>query len=677
MHQVIKNAVNYDNALSKYEAEIYIKGRSEILKHNFLMRFAHHLFPVNRKNNDMIFEMVTRSEYNAPNSFSHDFKAINGNSIPSSAKQQEALNFLNLNVYASTAFDDEILMPVAKSAFKVYKFSLEEIQDSLGLKIYKIRFVPKIWNRKLICGNLYIIDKIWSIDRVELNGQLSFAEFSLDMTFGRNFRRFLLPEKADLFLRYHVLGNVLVNTYHSSYKYNQVEWVEEDINKRRRKSMDLTQYFRLSSDTVPIISDSSFWNAHRDIPLTTNEEELYGKEKIISETDTSNITKYIKLTEKLTNTINISTQTTRIKYSGILNPFQLGYSKRNGITYRQKIRISKTFDKDRQFRFHPEVGFVFNKKEIFFKIGGDWEYLPEKLGILSLTAGNGNHTYSSEVTNKINELLKDSTFTFDDLNLKYYNDYYIDLRNNIELFNGFQLSAGLSYHRRIPVKQGPEKDVDEEVDDMINEQYNDFTPVIGLTYTPKQYYRMDGHRKEYVFSRYPTISIEYARGIPGVWKSVGDYERIEADIHQSIPLGQLRRLNYHISGGMFSKQKSMYFADFRYFARRYFPESWDDHIGGVFNLLKGEWYNASNSYLQAHFMYESPFILIQLLKKEAFKYVISERFYVSQLYTPALPSYTEVGYGFGTSIFNVAVFASFKKWEYQSFGFKFVFELFQ
>ncbi len=41
---------------------------------------------------------------------------------------------------------------------------------------------------------------------------------------------------------------------------------------------------------------------------------------------------------------------------------------------------------------------------------------------------------------------------------------------------------------------------------------------------------MDGYRKEYVYSYYPTISIEIARGIPGVGKSSGDYGRIEADM---------------------------------------------------------------------------------------------------------------------------------------------------
>ena len=113
MRKVIEQADKYKTVVSRYEAEIYIKGKTEILKQNILMRFAHHLFPVDRKNKDMIFEMVSHSKFNAPNNYLHSFEAINGNSIPNGAKQQEVLTFLNLNVYSPTIYNEGIIMPVA------------------------------------------------------------------------------------------------------------------------------------------------------------------------------------------------------------------------------------------------------------------------------------------------------------------------------------------------------------------------------------------------------------------------------------------------------------------------------------------------------------------------------------------------------------------------------------
>ncbi len=275
MEEVIKNAEKYQHVLSRYEAEIYIKGRTEILKQNFLMRFAHHIFPVDRKNKDMIFEMISDSKFNAPNNFLHNFRAVNGNSIPNNKKQQEALGFLNMNVYSSTIYNEGIITPMTNQAFKFYTFDLESVSDSSGLKIYKIRFMPKLWSQKLICGDLYIRDQSWIIDKIDVNGRFDFAEFNLIMTFGRDYRRFILPDKASLYLRYHVLGNAIATSYHSSFTYKAVEWVEEDNETKQKRSLDLTGYYKLSSDTVPIITDTAFWNKERDLPLTKEEESLY------------------------------------------------------------------------------------------------------------------------------------------------------------------------------------------------------------------------------------------------------------------------------------------------------------------------------------------------------------------------------------------------------------------
>lgn len=679
MRNVISSANKYKNILSHYEAEIYIKGRTEILKQNFLMRFAHHLFPVNRKNKDMLFEMVCLSTFSTPNNYTYDFKAINGNSIPNAAKQKEALDFLNLNVYSPTIYNEGIIMPVANEAFRYYRFKLEETLTEDGLQIFRIRFMPKLWSQKLICGDLYIIDGNWRIDKIDVNGRFSFAEFNLIMSFGRDYRHFILPKQADLHLRYQALGNAIETTYHTAFNYHTVEWIEENYEEKKKPSLDLSGYYQISSDTIPIIKDTAYWNTVRDTTLTEEEEKLYNHSPVsaVEKTDTGNMQRYLKITERLTNTINLDYNTTRLKYSGILNPFQLGYSGRNGITYKQQLRLSKTFAKDRQLRFRPEIGYVFKRKELFFKFTSDWEYLPERLGTLSFTAANANQSYSSKIMKEINEQLKDSTFNFDNLDLQYFKHYFIELKNQIELFNGFQLITGISYHRRVSSNKVA-IDPGEDVSSLINENYHDFIPAIGFSYTPRQYYWMDGYRKEYLYSYYPTISVEFARAIPGIWSSTGNYDRIEADIHQSIYLGLTRRFNYHLSGGMYTHQKTTYFADFTYFTKRNFPDSWGrDDFGGVFHQLKGEWFNAADKYFQAHFMYESPFMILQKIKPEATKHIPTERFYLSQLWTPVLPSYTEIGYGFGNHIFNVAVFAGFDRWKYDGIGFKFAFELFQ
>lgn len=674
MKKVIANAENYEKLVSEYEAQVYIKGYSEVLKSNLLLRFAPAILPVDRKNRRVIYELVSDLKYTAPNHFVHKFEAVNGNILPNRERRNEILNFLNTNIYAPTAYNDEIILPLAKNAFKLYRFTLEGVQDTTGYKIYKIRFDPRQWSQKLMCGYLYVLDGLWSVDKIDANGRLDFAEFNVVMDFGRAFNHYFLLQRMDLFLRYRVLGNAIVTNYTTTFRYKDVKWTKPV--QKKKTDYDLSNYYSIASDTIPIVRDTSYWNAKRADPLTHEEKETYGllKEQHTKE-DSLN---YLKVTEKLVSTMNFNYRSARVKYSGILNPFKLGYSGSDGITYKQQLRLSKSFPDDRAIRFRPEVGFVFRRKEVFYKINTEYLYSPQKMGYISLLLANGNQGYSSEVTDQIRDMVRDSSFSFESLDITYYRDYYVELRNYLEIWNGFTLGVGLSYHFRKPAHPIDGSQVGGEVSALVNTVYGDFVPIINFKYTPGQYFRMDGNRKEYVRSNYPTFEFEYARGIPKILGSKGNYERLELDVQQQIPLGLLRKLSYHVGGGFFTRQKSVYFANFAFFARRNFPDSWDDGIGGVFQLLDRDWYNAASSYAQAHVMYESPFMLLQLLKRDiATKYVFSERIYLSQLYSPVLPSYTEVGYGIGNHLFNIGLFASFDKARYNSIGVKFAFELFQ
>ena len=159
--------------------------------------------------------------------------------------------------------------------------------------------------------------------------------------------------------------------------------------------------------------------------------------------------------------------------------------------------------------------------------------------------------------------------------------------------------------------------------------------------------------------------------------SKNDYWRLETGLNQTLRLGLSKRLSYNFSTGFYLKAQQNYFANFRYFAKQYFPEPWRDRFGGIFHLLDSEWYYASEHYVQAHGMYEAPFILFRFIKPRAQRYMVSERFYLSQLWTPLKPNHTELGYGVGNDLINVALFLGFDQFKYQGIGLKLSLELFR
>lgn len=136
-----------------------------------------------------------------------------------------------------------------------------------------------------------------------------------------------------------------------------------DVESER--TLDLSNYYHFEADTIPVVKDTLYWSANRKSKLTVEESILLAlplNEKKIT-ADSTAIQKYLKLTETLTNSMRFDIHSTRMKYSGILNPFMFGYTKLDGISFRQQLRVSKRLKDDRQIRFRPEIGFVFKRKE--------------------------------------------------------------------------------------------------------------------------------------------------------------------------------------------------------------------------------------------------------------------------------------------------------------------------
>ena len=186
---------------------------------------------------------------------------------------------------------------------------------------------------------------------------------------------------------------------------------------------------------------------------------------------------------------------------------------------------------------------------------------------------------------------------------------------------------------------------------------------------------MNGKRKMNLYSRYPTFSVDWERGIKGVFRSTGRYERFEFDVQQEFNLGGMRSLFYRMGCGAFTDQGDMYFVDFVNFARNNLPMGWNDEIGGAFQLLDRRWYNSSNKYIRGHFTYETPFLIFRHVRKYT-SAIQNERLYGSVLYVPHLLPYIEVGYGVGTHVFDFGFFVSSINGQFDTIGCKFTFELF-
>lgn len=697
LEKAMKAAETYSESVEEYDAEIYMRIYVETLKKNWLYRYTHLIpnFVLHDRNaKEGLIEVLSDLKFIYPNNYTADIKNLAGTFAQKNVDEMLPSNLVHLNVYNEMSSNEAFFMPLRKASKKYYHYVLERTFTENGLTFCTISFTPIYKSPKLLQGTFVIEKDSWRVMQFVCEGVDLASGFSIELYMGNTEATKLLPVNAVIYQKISYLGNVVTNRNLVNINYKSIKLRE---NRVKEKNLNISNFFKIRLDSVPIKNNPLFWANRRKIPLQAKEQDLINnyyleealKEKKVSDelgVDSLSGKKNIPMQWAKTMVMNsrYKYKATSIKYGGIFNPTLFGYSSFDGLTYGQEIKIDYELKRQSSLEFNAFVGYMFKRKELFTDISAAWNYNPTHLGRLSLSVGNGNRTYSSIFLEEIQDSLISNGLNLKDLAFDYYKDYYLRLYNTVEISNGLTIGTGLDYHIRdaadnkidesaivspiyktISLSQGTGT---EGITKMFNRRKT-FAPVITLTWTPEQYYRFEQRQKIYVRSRYPTMKVEFSKGLKGVLGSASEYNRFEFDISQNIQLDLMKSFQYHIGMGFFSNQKSEYFTDFQYFAKRNFPDTWDDGIGGVFNLLDRQFYNASDTYLQNHFMYESPFIILNLVPAIA-KGVVTERLYLSHLYNPYIRSYSEFGYGIGNNFLNAAIFGSFHKLKFHEVGFK-------
>lgn len=685
-------AEKYNGLVESYEAEVYMRTYVETLKKNFLYKYTQ-LVPGlalhDPKCDEAVIETISSLKFNHPNNYIQDVKNVTGTLTNKRDIEMIPFNLLNINVYGEATNTETFFMPVRFSTRKYYKYNLLQTTEEDGKTFYTIEFKPIYENQKLLKGFFVIEHGTWRVVHFSAEGVESFADFSFEITMGDTWISNFLPVKFVIYNSVSYLGNRVGSRHLASINYKEVEL---RAIQDKEENLNISGLFQVKLDSIPVNNDEAFWESNRTIPLQAREVDVINsyrleKQREIERDSTNENNKAQTFAKNLVLNSNYKVKSTMIGYSGLLNPLMLGYSSVDGITYKQKVSLNYSMTRSRSYKVKAFAALYSKRKDIIADVTNTWNYEPFYQGNISLSVGIGTPSYSSLFIDNVQSELENNGVIFDDLSLKYYKDYYAKLFNDYELFNGFMATIGTEFHLRKPgkdkkrledqLRSSDDNIVDDDILDKFLTSKRSFSPYIRLIWTPKQYYRYEGRQKIYVRSNYPTFKMEFAKAIPNIIGSSSKYYRAEIDISQNIQLGIMNSIKYHIGTGKFFNRGSEYFADFSFFARNASPDNWDDGIGGSFNLLNRHLYNASDQYIQAHIMIETPFLILRNIPIVS-EYINRERIYISQLCTPHIKSYTEIGYGIGNRYFkkaNAAVFTSFQKLEFREIGVKLAFEL--
>lgn len=684
MMRAMSAAEKYNDLVESFSAEVYTRTYVETLKKNFLYKYTHMVpgFVLHDPHNESaLIETISDLRFDYPNNYVQDIQHVTGTLTGRKDIDMIPFELLNINIYGETTNDESFFMPIRFSTSKYYRYTLARTFTENEKTYYSVNFSPIYENSKLLKGTFIVERGTWRVIFFRGEGVGIFSDFSFEITMGDAWITNYLPVQFTIYETASYLGNVLASRHLATINYKDIQLRK---NTEPVRSLNISDFYKIRLDSVPLRSDSVFWNERRPIPLQAIEKDAMtayqqrNAEEAVRKAngDSLRSTNIAQQVQRVVMDSRYEYRSTAIRYSGLLNPLMIGYSSHDGVTYRQKVSFNFDLKHNRTVKMNAFAGYVFRRRELFTDLTTTWNYEPYRLGSATISVGNGNPTYSSLFVEQIQDSLNNRGINFDEISVRYYMDYYLKLFNTLEIANGLLLQTGIDYH----IRKSKENRTrlrsatadSEPIEDLFGIRKS-FAPFVRISWTPRQYYRYDGRQKIYERSPFPTFKLELSRSFQNVLGSTSEYNRVEFDISQNIPFGLRHSLQYHMGAGMFIDQKTEYFADFVYFSKNNFPENWDDGLGGNFNLLSRDLYNASASYVQGHMMFETPFLILKNIPFVS-DFADNERIYLSQLYTPQIISYTELGYGIGNRFFNAGFFASFYKTNFRHLGVRAAFE---
>lgn len=683
-----------EQGIGKLRLEAIVQGSSTCTQNSWMSHIISDILPFDWKLRTYTFDALCQGSYQYP----CDLQITPVSIFAKSRRSKKALREINqviLPFDGMKLMNDEgsnktYISPFSNDGISQYYFYFNEsiIPDDTTITI--IHFAPKRKHHSLTEGDAWVDKNKNIVTKITFEGLIDFGQVNDTIYYREEGAPFI--DRSTITINYNYGKTKGTNRFDCLYNITQFESLTQ--LKSQPRSFDLTDIYKEYTPQIMELPEAVYTTKESDTIATDSSR--------ISQIDTTGTTansttsetrkayreKFQEVSKRLVGRSYFDVFGSELRVNGPLNPSSIGYDKHNGLTLRQRLRYSKRWSDGRLLQISPEIGYSFGYHQLRYRLNFNWQAFPSKRANLEFSMKNKASGFSSKfkeiVDNAISEQQKlfekdkkkpwRREMNFDDLELYFFHHHEVQGEFSYELTNGLMAYVGALYNYRTPERHGSRSISQEQFDLLVEDHYADLSPVVRLEYTPQQYYYYRNGYKEYLASAWPTFTFEAAQGIYGWFGSKSNYTRLEIDAHQNIKIGSNRSISYHTGAGMFFRQKGEYFINYHYFARSQYPSSWEEKIGGSFSLLNDYWYCSSPGYVQAHIMYESPFLLLNKIPAIS-KYVIKERIYLSNLFADGKNAYTEFGYGMGNNYFNIGAFGSMIGLKLWDFGVKFTIEI--
>lgn len=600
-----------------------------------------------------------------------------------SGEMERVIGFMIPDIFGDKLFEEGYLSPLHGNNSRFYNYSSSEQSGTgaLNSNCHKISFKTKIDNIKLLNNGWILIDDSCNIREFYLEGWDEQCSFNVLYRLGNKGLERNMVHTIELSLKYNFAWNKLDVSATGVYDY---ELLLPFVGSSHRNTYyDLSSAIN-SSQYSSVISDyEKYVEENRKMPLTASDSALYVEKGVIKNYDESVVPEKKNKNvvadwlwtfgDQMISSHSLNWDGGNLKMSPIIKPSYLSYSSSRGLSYKMSLRFNHRLKNKKEFSLRPMAGYNFKQNAFYWDIDGRFMFDPLHLGNIIIDVGSGDRAYSSLALERIKNAVYDS-LNFRNLNLNYFRDLYSKAGIQREIFNGFEIYFGTSYHKRKLIGTLDEHLEFEGIS--LKRRYVQFAPNLRFTWQPKMYYYIKDGVKVNIGSRMPRFTLDVEQGIRGVMGATSVYTRAELDVQYNYRVNETDALYLRGGTGGYFYTKDVYFADYAFLRHNNLPVDKSDELDGTFQLLDSEWYNAANKYLRFHATYESPFMLLQrmLPRVRFFKY---ERVYLNMLFISHLMPYCELGYGVETPYVDSGIFVGFENHEFNAFGYKFTISLFR
>ncbi|WP_411275084.1 DUF5686 and carboxypeptidase regulatory-like domain-containing protein, partial [Daejeonella sp.] len=630
-YEVIRNAIkkrkSHLREADEYSTDVYIKGMQKMLAapKKFLGRNIDDMskqmgLDSNRTGILYLSESESRLSYRQPDQYHEEMissKVSGSNRAFSFNRASEInINFYENIINMEGLSNRPFISPIADNALFYYDYKLIGTSMENGLLINKIELIPKRGADPVYRGSIYVIEDSWRIHSSDL---LITKQTNINFVDTLNIRQQYIPVSSRVWMpasvRYDFTGGIFGFRFGGYYL---ALYKNYDLNPGLSKK-DFVEVLNITREVNK--KDSAYWTQARPVPLTLEEQTDYEKKAVLALKRESK--SYLDSIDKVNN-----------KFKPIQFIIGSGYSPRNrfkkeyysfsslinaafyntvegfGINY--GVTYAKRLDSlTNQFvNYAGKVRYGFSSEKLYGSLSGT---IPVKEASLAFNLGSdvldlNNLGSISQLGNSINSLFYERNF------LKLYEKKFVSATIS-QRFGAFVGRIGTEWANRTSLQNTSDYTV-RELEDRVFTSNNPFLPqpftstslfpenqsfnlTLRGTYDFSNKYATYPSGKIHQHSKYPTLGVNYTKGINGVFGSDVNYDLLSLDLTKSdIKLGMYGEFKFWVAAGTFLTSKSLYYPDFKHFdgniSLSYIPNI------NSFLYLDFYQYSTSDKFAEAH-----------------------------------------------------------------------------